>query len=47
MSALRNWSKSKVKNVSRELEKARKKLTELVQANADGSEHKSVMPLII
>ena len=35
MSALKSWSNSKVKNICRELEKARKKLADLMQLNAD------------
>lgn len=35
MTALRSWSRAKVKNVGRELEKARKKLAELIESNAD------------
>ena len=35
MSAFKSWSNTKVKNVCRELEKARKKLVELMQSNAD------------
>lgn len=37
MSALQSWSRVKFKNIGKELEKARKKLTELLQSNADNS----------
>lgn len=38
MAALRSWSKTKVKNVGRELEKARKKLGDLIASDADNSQ---------
>ncbi len=38
MAALRSWSKTKVKNVGRELAKARKKLGDLIASDADNSQ---------
>lgn len=37
MYALRSWSNRKIKNVGRELESARKKLSDLLEAGADSA----------